>query len=240
MTRDLVYGRNPVREALRGPREVLELWATERAIASLEWLGEGPRPRVKRERELTEAAGSNDHQGVAAWCEPYAYADAWELASGPAPLLCCLDQVTDPRNLGAVVRSAAGAGATGVVLPAHGAAVVTAAVSRSSAGAVEHVSVAVVPNLARFLADVKSDRLWAYAAAADGETGLWELDLTGGVALVFGAEGKGVRPLVRRTCDGVVSIPLAQGVESLNVSVAAAVAMFEARRQRLSSTSTGG
>ena len=240
MTRDLVYGRNPVREALRGPRDVLEVWATERAVASLDWLGEGPRPRVKRERELNEAAGSSDHQGVVAWCEPYAYADAWELASGPSPLLCCLDQVTDPRNLGAVVRSAAGAGATGVVLPAHGAAVVTAAVSRSSAGAVEHLPVAVVPNLARYLADVKSDRLWAYAAAADGETGLWELDLTGGVALVFGAEGKGVRPLVRRTCDGTVSIPLAGGVESLNVSVAAAVTLFEARRQRYFSTVTGG
>jgi len=219
---------------------VLEVWATERAVASLNWLGEGPRPRVKRERELNEAAGSSDHQGVVAWCEPYAYADAWELASGPSPLLCCLDQVTDPRNLGAVVRSAAGAGATGVVLPAHGAAVVTAAVSRSSAGAVEHLPVAVVPNLARYLADVKSDRLWAYAAAADGETGLWELDLTGGVALVFGAEGKGVRPLVRRTCDGTVSIPLAGGVESLNVSVAAAVTLFEARRQRYISTLTGG
>ena len=240
MTRDLVYGRNPVREALRGPRDVLEVWATERAVASLNWLGEGPRPRVKRERELNEAAGSSDHQGVVAWCEPYAYADAWELASGPSPLLCCLDQVTDPRNLGAVVRSAAGAGATGVVLPAHGAAVVTAAVSRSSAGAVEHLPVAVVPNLARYLADVKSDRLWAYAAAADGETGLWELDLTGGVALVFGAEGKGVRPLVRRTCDGTVSVPLAGGVESLNVSVAAAVTLFEARRQRYISTLTGG
>ena len=240
MTRDLVYGRNPVREAVRGPRDVLEVWATERAAASLDWLGEGPRPRVKRERELNEAAGSSDHQGVVAWCEPYAYADAWELAGGPSPLLCCLDQVTDPRNLGAVVRSAAGAGATGVVLPAHGAAVVTAAVSRSSAGAVEHLPVAVVPNLARYLADVKSDRLWAYAAAADGETGLWELDLTGGVALVFGAEGKGVRPLVRRTCDGTVSIPLAGGVESLNVSVAAAVTLFEARRQRRFSTSTGG
>jgi len=240
VTRDLVYGRNPVREALRGPRDVLEVWATERAVASLDWLGEGPRPRVKRERELNEAAGSSDHQGVVAWCEPYAYADAWELASGPSPLLCCLDQVTDPRNLGAVVRSAAGAGATGVVLPAHGAAVVTAAVSRSSAGAVEHLPVAVVPNLARYLADVKSDRLWAYAAAADGETGLWELDLTGGVALVFGAEGKGVRPLVRRTCDGTVSIPLAGGVESLNVSVAAAVTLFEARRPRYISTLTGG
>lgn len=240
MTRDLVYGRNSVREALRGPREVLEVWATERATGSLDWLGAGPRPRVKRERELTEAAGSSDHQGVVAWCEPYAYADAWELASSPTPLLCCLDQVTDPRNLGAVIRSAAGAGASGVVLPAHGAAVITAAVSRSSAGAVEHLPVAVVPNLARYLAEVKGDHLWAYAAAADGETGLWQLDLTGGVALVFGAEGKGVRPLVRRTCDGTVSIPLGPGVESLNVSVAAAVTLFEARRQRAISTSTGG
>jgi len=238
VTRDLVYGRNPVREALRGPREVLEVWATERAAASLDWLAEGPRPRVKRERELNEAAGSTDHQGVVAWCEPFGYADAWELAASPEPLLCCLDQVTDPRNLGAVVRSAAGAGATGVVLPAHGAAVVTAAVCRSSAGAVERLPVAVVPNLARYLAEVKGDRLWAYAAAADGEAPLWSLDLTGGVALVFGAEGKGVRPLVRRTCDGTLAIPLAGGVESLNVSVAAALTLFEAHRQR--SISTGG
>jgi 23S rRNA (guanosine2251-2'-O)-methyltransferase len=238
VTRDLVYGRNPVREALRGPREVLEVWATERAVSSLDWLAEGPRPRVKRERELNEAAGSSDHQGVVAWCEPYTYADAWELAAAPEPLLCCLDQVTDPRNLGAVVRSAAGAGATGVVLPAHGAAVVTAAVCRSSAGAVERLPVAVVPNLARYLAEVKGGRLWAYAAAADGESRLWDLDLTGGVMLVFGAEGKGVRPLVRRTCDGTIAIPLADGVESLNVSVAAAVTLFEARRQR--STSTRG
>jgi 23S rRNA (guanosine2251-2'-O)-methyltransferase len=238
VTRDLVYGRNPVREALRGPRDVLEVWATERAVSSLDWLAEGPRPRVKRERELNEAAGSSDHQGVVAWCEPYTYADAWELAAAPEPLLCCLDQVTDPRNLGAVVRSAAGAGATGVVLPAHGAAVVTAAVCRSSAGAVERLPVAVVPNLARYLAEVKGGRLWAYAAAADGESRLWDLDLTGGVMLVFGAEGKGVRPLVRRTCDGTIAIPLADGVESLNVSVAAAVTLFEARRQR--STSTRG
>lgn len=238
MTRDLVYGRNPVRETLRGPREVLEVWATERAVSSLDWLAEGPRPRVKRERELNEAAGSTDHQGVVAWCEPYTYADAWELAAAPEPLLCCLDQVTDPRNLGAVVRSAAGAGATGVVLPAHGAAVVTAAVCRSSAGAVERLPVAVVPNLARYLAEVKGGRLWAYAAAADGESRLWDLDLTGGVMLVFGAEGKGVRPLVRRTCDGTIAIPLAGGIESLNVSVAAAVTLFEARRQR--STSTRG
>lgn len=240
MSRELVYGRNAVREALRGCRQVLELWAGERAASTLPWLTEGPRPIVRKERELTEAAGSGDHQGVVAWCAPYPYADAWELAAGPAPLLCCLDQVTDPRNLGAVIRSAAGAGATGVVVPAHGAARVTAAVCRASAGAVEHLPVAVVANLARWLAEVKGPDLWAYAAVADGETTMWQVDLSGGVALVLGAEGKGVRPLVRRTCDGTVSIPLGQGVESLNVSVAAGVLLYEAARQRSTSSSSRG
>jgi 23S rRNA (guanosine2251-2'-O)-methyltransferase len=239
VTRDVVYGRNAVREALRGRRAVLEVWATERSSASLDWLDDGPRPRVKRERELTEAAGSPDHQGVVAWCEPYPYADAWELATQERPLLCCLDQVTDPRNLGAVVRSAAGAGATGVVLPAHGSSVVTAVVARASAGAVEHLPIAVVPNLARYLTEVKGDRLWAYVAEVGGASRVWDVDLTDGAALVFGSEGKGVRPLVRRSCDGSFAIPLADGVESLNVSVAAAIALFEARRQRIS-TSTGG
>jgi 23S rRNA (guanosine2251-2'-O)-methyltransferase len=233
VTRDLVYGRNAVREALRGRRGVLELWAGERAAATLDWLETGPRPRIRRERDLTEAAGSPDHQGVVAWCEPYPYADAWELASVERPLLCCLDQVTDPRNLGAVARSAVGAGATGVVLPAHGAAAITAAVCRASAGAVEHLRVAVVPNLARYLAEVKGPELWAYAAEAEGTLSMWTADLSGGVALVFGAEGKGVRPLVRRTCDAVISIPLAGRVGSLNVSVAAAVLLYEARRQRV-------
>jgi 23S rRNA (guanosine2251-2'-O)-methyltransferase len=240
VTRDLVYGRNAVREALRGRRAVLEVLAGERAAATLDWLAEASRLHVRPERELTAAAGSPDHQGVVAWCEPYPYADAWELASVDRTLLCCLDQVTDPRNLGAVVRSAAGAGATGVVLPAHGAAVVTAAVCRASAGAVEHLPVAVVPNLARYLGEVKGDRLWAYAAAADAESPVWDLDLTDGIAFVLGAEGRGVRPLVRRSCDATVAIPLAPGVESLNVSVAAGVLLFEARRQRSTSISTGG
>ena len=232
MTRELIYGRNAVREALRGRREVLELWVSERAAASLDWLGEGPRPRVVKERELTEAAGSPDHQGVVAWAGPYPYADPWELAACPAPLLACLDQVTDPRNLGAVVRSAAGAGATGVIVPAHGSAQVTPAVCRSSAGMVEHLPVAVVPNLARYLAEIKRDDLWSYAATAEAPQAMWQADLTGGIALVFGAEGKGVRPLVRKTCDAEISIPLAPGIESLNVSVAAAVLPYEARRQR--------
>ena len=234
MTREQVYGRRPVREALRGPREVLELWATERAVKTEPWLQDVERPRLqaKPERDLSEAAGTRDHQGVLAWCEPYKYADGWELAAADLPLLACLDQVTDPRNLGAVIRSAEGAGATGVVVPAHGAATVTPAVARASAGAVEHLPVAVVPNLARYLADVKSNDLWAYAADSEGSVSMWDADLTGGVALVFGAEGKGVRPLVRRTCDATVAIPLAGNVESLTVSVAAALMISEARRQR--------
>ena len=231
--RDQVYGRRPVREALRGRREVLELWATERAAAAEPWLREArPRVQVKQERELSEEAGTRDHQGVLAWCEPYRYADAYDLAAGARPLLACLDQVTDPRNLGAVCRSAEGAGATGVVVPAHGSARVTAAVCRASAGAVEHLPVAVVPNLARYLNEIKRADLWIYAAAAEAEQSMWQADLSGGLALVFGAEGKGVRPLVRRACDGAVSIPLSGRVESLNVSVAAALLLYEAARSR--------
>jgi len=231
VTREQVYGRRAVREALRGPREVLELWATERALKAEPSLRE-VRPHVKAERELTEAAGTRDHQGVLAFCEPYRYADAYELAAAERPLLACLDQVTDPRNLGAVCRAAEGAGATGVVLPAHGTARVTPAVCRASAGAVEHLPVAVVTNLARYLAEVKGAELWAYAAAADATTEMWDADLSGGVAFVFGAEGRGLRPLVRRTCDDAVRIPLAGRTESLNVSVAAALLLYEARRQR--------
>ena len=232
MTREQVYGRRPVREALRGPREVLELWATERALAAEPWLRDGPRVQVKLDRELGEAAGTRDHQGVLAWCEPYRYADGHELAAGAQALVACLDQVTDPRNLGAVIRSAEGAGATGVVVPAHGSARVTAAVCRASAGAVEHLPVAVVPNLARYLNEIKRADLWIYAATAEAPDTLWSADLSGGLALVFGAEGKGVRPLVRRACDGAISIPLVGRVESLNVSVAAALLLYEARRRR--------
>ena len=231
MTREQIYGRRPVREALRGPREVLELWVTERTLKAEPWLRES-RHQVRPERELTEAAGTRDHQGVVAWAEPYRYADAYELAAVDSPLLVCLDQVTDPHNLGAVARTAEAAGATGVIVPAHNAATVTPAVVRASAGAIEHLPVAVVKNLARYLSDVKGPQLWAWAAAGDAETALWQADLTGGVALVLGAEGKGVRPLVRRTCDATVAIPLAGEVESLNVSVAAGILLYEARRQR--------
>jgi 23S rRNA (guanosine2251-2'-O)-methyltransferase len=233
VTPDQVYGRRPVREALRGPREVLELWATERALAAEPWLAKaGIRCQLKADRELSEAAGTRDHQGVLAFCEPYRYADAYELSVVDEPLLVCLDQVTDPHNLGAACRSAECAGATGVILPAHGSARVTAAVCSAAAGAVEHLPVAVVTNLARYLAEVKSGSLWVWAAEGGAATPMWEADLTGGTAFVLGAEGRGIRPLVRRACDGAVAIPLAGRVDSLNVSVAAAVLLYEARRQR--------
>jgi 23S rRNA (guanosine2251-2'-O)-methyltransferase len=223
-----------VREALRGRREVLALSASTRAFAAEAWLREttAPRVRVAQERELTLLAGTSDHQGVVARAEPYRYADAYELAAGAAPLLACLDQVTDPRNLGAVCRSAEGAGATGVVIPAHGSARVTAVVARASAGAVEHLPVAVVPNLARWLNEVKGSDLWVWGASSGSGASMWEAELAGGVAFVFGAEGRGLRPLVRRACDAMVTIPLAGRVESLNVSVAAALLLYEAKRQR--------
>ena len=232
MTREQVYGRRPVREALRGRREVLEVWATERAVASEPWLEGAPRLQIKPDREIGEAAGTRDHQGVLAWTEPYRYADAHVGAAAVLPLLASLHQVTHPPNLGAGLRRAAGAGATGVVVPAHGSAMVTAAVARASAGAVEHLPVAVVPNLARYLNEIKRGDLWIYAAAADAEQDLWQADLTGGLALVFGAEGKGVRPLVRRACDATISSPLSGNVESGNVCVAAALFLSEVRRRR--------
>jgi 23S rRNA (guanosine2251-2'-O)-methyltransferase len=229
----MVYGRRAVRELLRGRRQVLEVWATERALAAEPWLSETEvRVHVKPERELTAEAGTRDHQGVVARAEPYRYADAYELAAEPAPLLVCLDRVSDPRNLGAVCRSAEGAGATGVVVPEHGSARVTPVVAKTSAGAVEHLPVAVVTNLARYLADIKGPALWVYAAAPDAENTLWETEFARGAVFVLGAEGRGLRPLVRRACDEQVAIPLDGRIESLNVSVAAALLLFEARRQR--------
>jgi 23S rRNA (guanosine2251-2'-O)-methyltransferase len=235
VTRELVYGRQPVREVLRaGKRQILELLVTERALGAEPWLREvsGLRVQVHREGRLTETAGTKEHQGVVAFCEPYRYAAAHEVAAGESALVVCLDQVTDPHNLGAVVRSAEGAGASGVVITERNAARVTPAVCKASAGAVEHLPVAVVVNLGRYLEEIKGPRLWVWAADGAAETPVWSADLTGSVALTFGAEGRGLRPGVRRACDDAFRVPLAGSVESLNVSVAAGVSLFEAARQR--------
>jgi 23S rRNA (guanosine2251-2'-O)-methyltransferase len=166
---------------------------------------------------------------------PYPYSGLEEILAAPDPLVAVLDGVTDPRNLGAVLRAADGAGASGVVVPKDRAVGVTPAAVKASAGASEHVRVARVTNLRRALERIKEAGLWAYAAeeAASVQAAAYtDLGLSGPVALVLGSEGRGVRRLVREGCDGAVSIPMRGAVSSLNVSVAAAVLLFEARRQR--------
>ena len=162
---------------------------------------------------------------------PYPYSDLIEILAAADPLILVLDGVTDPRNLGAVLRAADGAGASGVVIPKDRAVGVTAAAVKASAGASEHVPVARETNLRRTIDRMKEAGVWVYAAEVGGTT-YTGLDLAGPAALVLGSEGRGVRRLVREGCDGAVSIPMLGAVGSLNVSVAAAVLLYEARRQR--------
>jgi 23S rRNA (guanosine2251-2'-O)-methyltransferase len=182
--------------------------------------------------ELTRLAGSPDHQGVVAEVDPYPYADSRELLERPDALVVTLDQVQDPRNLGAVCRSAEAAGAAGVVVPSRRSAAVTAVACKASAGAVEHLPVARVPNLADWLAAAKDAGAWIYGAESGAPTPYASADLTGKVVLVLGSEGGGLRRRVAQGCDLLVSIPLRGRVDSLNVSAAAAVLLFEAVRQR--------
>ena len=231
----VVYGRNPVREALRGPREVRAVWATERA-AGEEWL-RGARVQVVAPATVEERAGSPDHQGVCAEVSPYRYADAGELLAAPAPLIVALDEVTDPQNLGAICRTAECAGATGVVLPERRAAEVNATVCKASAGAVEHLAVAQVRNLADFLAEAKQAGCWCYGAAAGATASYLQPDYRGGVVLVLGAEGKGLRPRVASACDALVSIPLHGRIESLNVGATAAILLYGILQRRLDTAS---
>ena len=213
---DLIYGRRPVAEAERGRRGVRRVWRV---------------PETTPEA-LTELVGSPDHQGVAAEVDPYPYADGEALLSVSDGLVVVLDQVQDPRNLGAVCRSAEAAGATGVVIPDRRAATVTAVACKASAGAVEHLSVARVRNIADWLEAAKAAGFWVWGADGEAESSPWETDLTGPLVLVLGAEGRGLRPRVASTCDGTVAIPQRGRVGSLNVSVAASVLLFEVVRQR--------
>ena len=233
MKQETVYGKRPVVEALRSGRrkvfEVIDAVGDEEVANAAEARGVSVK-RASRQR-VEELAWGGVHQGVAARVEPYPYSGLEEILSIPDPLVLVLDGVTDPRNLGAVLRAADGAGASGVVIPRDRAVGVTAAAVKASAGASEHVLVARVTNLRRAVDTMKEAGLWIYAAEAGG-TPYTELDLAGAVALVLGSEGRGVRRLVREGCDGTVSIPMLGGVESLNVSVASAVLLYEARRRR--------
>lgn len=215
MANQFIYGRNPVAEAERGRRRVHRVWRAPETAAE----------------ELERLCGSPDHQGVVAEVDPYPYGDPTGMLREGA-LLVALDQVQDPRNLGAVCRSAEFAGAAGVVVPERRSASVTPVVCKTSAGAVEHLEVAHVRNLADWLAEAKEAGFWIWGADADAEQAPWSTDLTGSTVIVLGGEGKGLRPRVAAACDGLIALPRGGRVESLNVSAAATALLFEALRQR--------
>jgi 23S rRNA (guanosine2251-2'-O)-methyltransferase len=233
----VVYGRNPVRELLAaGRRRVHELFALPE-LARERWLAEGgaqPRSRA----ELGRLCGSSDHQGVVAVCDPYPYADPWELVAATGPIVC-LDGVQDPRNVGAVARVAEAAGAAGLVIPRRGSPGVTAAACKTSAGAVEHLSIAQVDSIASFVHDARGPGRWAVGAEAEGGEDYRGVAWDAGTILVMGAEGVGLRPRVRAVCDSIARIPLAGRVGSLNLSVAAGILLYEARRA-IDAASAGG
>ena len=234
MEREVIYGVRPVVEALRSrKRKIFEVLQAAGAgeVAEAANASGVPVKRVDRAR-IEELARGGVHQGVVARVGPYPYSGLDEILAAPDRLVLLLDGVTDPRNLGAILRTADGAGASGVVIPKDRAVGVTAAAVKASAGASEHVRVARETNLRRSIDRMKQNGLWVYAAEGKGGTPYYALDLTGPVALVLGSEGRGIRRLVREGCDGAVSIPMLGAVESLNVSVAAAVLLYEARRQR--------
>ena len=229
----IVYGRNPVREALRGPREVRRIWATKNA-AGEPWLTGAGRTlslTVEPAARIEELCGSPSHQGVCAEVSRFRYLAGRDLLSPPEPLIIALDQVQDPQNLGSICRAAECAGATGLVLPERRSAAVTAAVCKVSAGAVEHLPLARVRNLVDFLAEAKAASLWCYGAEADAPASYEDVDFGGGVVLVFGSEGRGLRPRVAAACDLLVRIPSHGEVASLSVASAAAVLLFAVSRQ---------
>ncbi len=220
----IVYGRQPVREALRGRRSVERVWATEGA-ARAEWLDRVAIERTSGER-IASLAETPDHQGICAEVASYPYARAGELVGPEDALVVALDEVQDPRNLGAVCRVAECAGAAGVVIPERRAAEVTPVVCRASAGAVEHLPVARVRNLADWLGEAKAAGAWAYGAALEGAVAYDQPDYRGRVVLVLGSEGRGLRPRVAAVCDQTVTLPMAGRIESLNVSTAAAALIY--------------
>jgi 23S rRNA (guanosine2251-2'-O)-methyltransferase len=216
MANQTIYGKRPVQEAERGRRRVHRVWRA---------------PETSGE-ELERLCGSPDHQGVVAEVDPYPYADRNALLRREGELIVALDQVQDPRNLGAVCRSAELAGVAGVVIPERRAAEVTAATCKASAGAVEHLSIARVRNLADWLEEAKAAGFWIWGADAGADSPPWDADLSGSTVLVLGGEGSGIRPRVASACDGLVALPQRGMIDSLNVSAAATALLFEAVRQR--------
>lgn len=241
---DLIYGIHAVRESLLGQqRKPLELFLLKGQGARLDEVARaaaaaGVPLRLRERPDLDRLAGSSHHQGAVLRVEAFAYQAFEDLMgrwrnSGQRALFLLLDGITDPHNLGAILRSAEAAGCHGVVVPKDRSCPVTAVVDKASAGALAHLPLVQVTNLARTLEDLKRQGVWVYGLAGEAEASpLFRVDLSGDVALVIGSEGEGLRPNVRRHCDGLLALPMAGSVSSLNASVAAGVALFEVVRQR--------
>jgi 23S rRNA (guanosine2251-2'-O)-methyltransferase len=238
----ILYGRNAVREALRGRRSksIGEVWAT-RSTAHEPWLA-GVRVQTSSAADIERRCGSSAHQGVCAQAGGYPYVSAEELLAAPEPLVVALDEVQDPQNLGAICRTAECAGVSGVAIPERRSAEVTPAACKASAGALEHLRVARVRNLADFLGQAREARCWCYGASAqdtDKRAGgrapipYDAPDYRGaGVVLVLGSEGRGLRPRVAAACDELIALPLRGRVGSLGVSAAAAALLYEILQNR--------
>jgi len=240
---DLIYGRNPVLEALRKGRPITRVWLAEDSKESVvgEIVGRCREANVPfkfvNKQFLDRLTGNGLHQGMAAQAAPKEYVP-WESMleaaekKGEIPLLILLDEVEDPHNLGAVLRSADALGAHGVIIPKHRAVPLTAGVSRASAGALEYVPVARVTNLSQTIDELKKAGLWIMGATAEAAQTMYETDWTIPTGLVLGGENKGLSRLVQSKCDILVSIPMKGHVNSLNVSASAAIILAEINRQR--------
>ena len=240
---DRIEGKNAVMEALKAGRPIDKVYLAKgeqdkalRFIAQKAKASGAVISEVDR-RKLDFMSVTHAHQGViavAALREYVTVADILAAArgKGEAPLVVVCDEISDPHNLGAIIRTAECAGAHGVVIPKHRSAGVTAVVEKTSAGAVEHMPVARVTNLVAALEELQKNGVWVYGTAAEGDRSLWEADLTGGTAIVIGSEGDGMARLTREKCDFLLSIPMKGRISSLNASAAASVVLYEALRQR--------
>lgn len=243
MSEGCVYGRNPVLALLRqgGRRtdEIAVLSGAHGPLAEVVALARraGVKVSYRTREQLTAIAGSDDHQGVVARIAAAEYHELDDVLAIPArrgepPFLLALDRVQDPRNFGAVLRTAEVFGVHGVIVPKHHQVGLTEAAARTAMGAIEHVAVARETNLVSTLEKLKESGIWVYGASIDEGVAPWKVDLKGPLCLVFGGEGEGVRPLVARTCDALLTIPMTGQIGSLNVSAAVAVLCYEAVRQR--------
>ena len=239
----LIEGRNAVTEALRSGRTINKVFLadgdTDRALGRLAAMAKDAGAVVVRidRRKLNDMSPTGAHQGIIASVAAHDYATIDDIlaeaeARGQAPLIVVCDELSDPHNLGAILRTAECAGAHGVIIPKRRSVALTAVVAKASAGAIEYMKVARVSNIAATLRELKERGVWVFGTAADGATSLYSADLKGPAAIVIGNEGEGMSRIVAETCDFKVSIPMRGQISSLNASAAAAILLYEAVRQR--------